>query len=52
MTVAPQQNKTPSISLPLPQFCRLFGTTVLVSLLQPPPEVYFLFDDVVLTSAG
>ncbi|KAG2432130.1 hypothetical protein HXX76_009056 [Chlamydomonas incerta] len=41
-----------SIADLLCKFCRLFGTTVLVSLLQPPPEVYSLFDDVILTSAG
>ncbi|KAG2439064.1 hypothetical protein HYH02_006591 [Chlamydomonas schloesseri] len=41
-----------SIADLLCKLCRLFGITLLVSLLQPPPEVYFLFDDVILTSAG
>ncbi|CAN0260174.1 unnamed protein product [Hapterophycus canaliculatus] len=31
---------------------RSFGTTVVVALLQPPPETYELFDDIVLLSEG
>ncbi|PNH10990.1 Pleiotropic drug resistance protein 1, partial [Tetrabaena socialis] len=32
--------------------CRSYDITVVISLLQPPPEVYFLFDDLILMSAG
>eukprot|EP01038_Epipyxis_sp_PR26KG_P004915 gene4915-6878_t len=33
-------------------FCNLLGITVVISLLQPPPDVYNLFDDVILMSEG
>ena len=36
----------------LRDFAHLRLATVLVSLLQPPPEVYNLFDDVLLLSEG
>ncbi|KAG2487630.1 hypothetical protein HYH03_013769 [Edaphochlamys debaryana] len=32
--------------------CRAFNITMVVCLLQPPPEAYCLFDDVMLMSAG
>ncbi|GIL82508.1 hypothetical protein Vretifemale_11338 [Volvox reticuliferus] len=41
-----------SISDVLCNACRLFNVTMVVSLLQPAPEVYNLFDDVILMSAG
>eukprot|EP01038_Epipyxis_sp_PR26KG_P010860 gene10860-14577_t len=32
--------------------CNFLGITVVISLLQPPPDVYDLFDDVILMSEG
>ncbi len=34
------------------QFTHTFQITAMVSLLQPPPEVYNLFDDLCLLSDG
>lgn len=34
------------------QAARIFGSTITISLLQPAPETYELFDDVILLSAG
>ena len=36
----------------LRDFAHLRNATVLINLLQPPPEVYNLFDDVLLLSEG
>ena len=36
----------------LRNICHLLNTTVVVSLLQPPPEVFDLFDDVMVLSEG
>ena len=36
----------------LSNFCHLLEATLLVALLQPPPETYHLFDDVMLLSSG
>jgi ABC-type multidrug transport system ATPase subunit len=32
--------------------CHILGMTSLISLLQPPPEVYDLFDEIMLLSEG
>jgi len=29
-------------------YCSIFGTTVVISLLQPTPEVFYTFDDLML----
>ena len=29
-------------------YCNIFGTTVVISLLQPTPEVFYTFDDLIL----
>lgn len=34
------------------QYNHILGSTTLVSLLQPPPETFELFDDVILISEG
>lgn len=34
------------------EMCRILGTTYVISLLQPSPEVYNLFDEVLLLSEG
>lgn len=36
----------------LSNFCHIMEGTLLVALLQPPPETYNLFDDVMLLSQG
>ncbi len=36
----------------LSNFCHFLEGTLLVALLQPPPETYHLFDDVMLLSSG
>ena len=36
----------------LSNFCHILEGTLLVALLQPPPETYNLFDDVMLMSQG
>ena len=36
----------------LSNFCHILEGTLLVALLQPPPETYRLFDDVMLLSQG
>ena len=36
----------------LRDFAHLRSATILISLLQPPPEVYNLFDDILLLSEG
>ena len=36
----------------LRDFAHLRNATVLINLLQPPPEVYNLFDDILLLSEG
>ena len=36
----------------LSNFCHILEGTLLVALLQPPPETYNLFDDVMLLSQG
>ena len=36
----------------LSNFCHFLEATLLVALLQPPPETYHLFDDVMLLSSG
>ncbi|GLJ08413.1 hypothetical protein SUGI_0088240 [Cryptomeria japonica] len=36
----------------LQEFCSLMDTTILMSLLQPAPETYELFDDIILLSEG
>ncbi len=36
----------------LAQTTHVFNVTTVVSLLQPPPEVYHLFDDVLLLTDG
>lgn len=36
----------------LSNFCHLLDATLLVALLQPAPETYNLFDDVMLLSQG
>ncbi|GAX74480.1 hypothetical protein CEUSTIGMA_g1929.t1 [Chlamydomonas eustigma] len=36
----------------LKNFCKLLDQTIMVSLLQPPPEVFDLFDDVMVLSEG
>lgn len=32
--------------------CHLLGATIMIALLQPAPEVYNLFDDVMLLAEG
>lgn len=43
---------TYSIVRTLGQFSKLMDSTVVVSLLQPAPETFDLFDDVILLSEG
>ncbi len=41
-----------SIIRTLAQFTHLMNSTVLISLLQPAPETFNLFDDIILLSEG
>ena len=43
---------TYSIVRQMTEATHLMGLTPVVSLLQPPPEVYELFDDVILLTDG
>ena len=43
---------TMSVIKALRDACHILDATTLVGLLQPPPETYALFDDVILLSAG
>lgn len=45
-------NTTFQIIKCLRDFAHLRNATVLINLLQPPPEVYNLFDDILLLSEG